>query len=42
MPYYSVPGEALNGWSEMAVWAEGAVEAACRGKKGKQGGKAER
>ena len=33
MPYYSAPEEALDGWDEMAPWAEGAVEAAKRAKK---------
>ncbi len=33
MPYYSVPGEALDGWSEMAPWAVAAVAASKRAKK---------
>ena len=32
MPYYAVPAEALNGWREMAPWAEGAVAASKRAK----------
>ena len=30
MPYYAVPPEALEGWSQMQSWAEGAVAAAAR------------
>lgn len=33
MPYYSAPEETLDGWDEMAPWAEGAVEASRRAKK---------
>ena len=30
MPYYAVPPEALEGWTQMQPWAEGAVGAAMR------------
>ncbi|MDP6646107.1 MAG: TfoX/Sxy family protein [Rhodospirillales bacterium] len=33
MPYYAAPAETLESWEEMESWANGAVEAARRGKK---------
>lgn len=33
MPYYAAPEETMDGWDEMAPWAEGAVEASRRAKK---------
>jgi DNA transformation protein and related proteins len=33
MPYYAAPPEALEGWSQMQSWAEGAVAASVRATK---------
>ena len=39
MPYYAAPVDSLKDWTEIKLWAEGAVKASSRAKSGKAGAK---